>query len=147
MPEEQATLAESDTPTKWKETFGFQMKGVERTGLQRLLVKTAQNLGVEIKWNHSLLSLEQGSDEVRVVFENGHTDTASFVVGCDGLHSSTRASLFGREKADFTGLTQVHTLSLSAKILIEFCCLDGWPHINWRQDTQTFQNGQYLRKQ
>lgn len=83
------------------------MKGVDRTGFRRLIVQTAMDHGVEIHWEHSLVSLEQGADEVLVKFENGHTDTASFVIGCDGLHSNTRAAIFGRERADFTGLTQV----------------------------------------
>ena len=39
--------------------------------------------------------------------ENGKTDSASFVAGCDGLHSNTRISLFGKEEATFTGLVQV----------------------------------------
>lgn len=105
IPEEEATLAEIDASTK--ERFGFQMKGVDRPGFRRIIVQTAEDHGVEIHWEHSLVSLEQGTDEVRVKFENGHSDTASFVIGCDGLHSNTRVSIFGREKADFTGLTQV----------------------------------------
>ncbi|KAF8318178.1 FAD/NAD(P)-binding domain-containing protein [Clavulina sp. PMI_390] len=46
-------------------------------------------------------------ETVTVRFTNGVMDTASFVVGCDGLHSNTRAALFGREKANFTGMTQM----------------------------------------
>jgi len=87
----------------------------DRPGFHRLIVQTAEDHGVEIHWEHSLVSLEQGADEVRVKFENGHTDTASFVIGCDGLHSNTRASIFGREKADFTGLTQTAGKSLTAE--------------------------------
>jgi 2-polyprenyl-6-methoxyphenol hydroxylase-like FAD-dependent oxidoreductase len=44
---------------------------------------------------------------VDVTFANGTKDTASFVVGCDGLHSNTRIALFGKEKADFTGMVRV----------------------------------------
>ena len=42
-----------------------------------------------------------------VRFANGATDTAAFVVGCDGLHSDTRRALFGEEAAAFTGLARV----------------------------------------
>jgi len=91
------------------------MKGVDRPGFRRLIVQTAKDHGVVIHWEHSLVSLEQGVDEVRVKFENGHTDMASFVIGCDGLHSNTRSAIFGREKADFTGLTQTAGESLTAK--------------------------------
>jgi 2-polyprenyl-6-methoxyphenol hydroxylase-like FAD-dependent oxidoreductase len=126
MSEEKATLAESDVPAKGKLRFGFQAKGVERSGLRRLMIQTAKDHGVEIHWEHSLVSLEQGIDEVRLKFENGHTDTASFVIGCDGIHSNTRASIFGHEKADFTGFTQVcrQYLYISRSLLDD--SEDGW---------------------
>ena len=63
---------------------------------------------MEIKWGHKLSGLEETEDAtVRVIFENGASDVGSFVVGCDGLHSSTRIAIFGEEKATYTGLTQV----------------------------------------
>jgi salicylate hydroxylase len=108
IPEEEATLIESNVPLKAKQRYGYQMQGVDRTCFRHLLVQTAKDHGVQIHSNHSLISLEQGVDEVRAKFQNGHTDTASFVVGCDGIHSPTRASIFGCDlKANFTGLTQV----------------------------------------
>lgn len=107
IPEAEETLGLSDVYAKGVPRYEFKAKGVERPGFQQLLTQTAKNHGIEVHWGHSLVSLDQEAEEVRVRFENGHSDTASFVVGCDGLHSTTRASLFGREKADFTGLTQV----------------------------------------
>lgn len=104
---EAVTLAESDIGIPQQERFGYKMKGVERPGFQRMIIQMAEDHGIEIKWEHSLVSFEQGDKEVHVTFENGHTDVASFVVGCDGLHSNTRSLLFGRERVDFTGLTQV----------------------------------------
>lgn len=109
-PDDSGLLSETDIPgTYIYEKYGFGIVGVERAAFHKTLIETAEEHGVEIKWGHSLVSLEQGEDDVRVTFANGHTDTASFVVGCDGLHSNTRKSLFGEEKADFTGLVQVRT--------------------------------------
>ena len=71
------------------------------------MVDAAVHAGVPVKWGHKLVALEQREDHVTVTFENGVKDTASFVVGCDGLHSNTRVCLFGKQRADFTGLTQV----------------------------------------
>lgn len=50
---------------------------------------------------------EGEEEEVEMHFTNGHTARASFVVGCDGLHSSVRAALFGAEAPKFTGIVQV----------------------------------------
>ncbi|KAI0093159.1 hypothetical protein BDY19DRAFT_982954 [Irpex rosettiformis] len=85
-------------------TFAFH--GVRRPVFHKALVEAAERVGVEFKWGHKLVSLEQGEDSVTVAFENGSKATGSFVVGCDGLHSNTRTCLFGDEKADFTGLCQ-----------------------------------------
>jgi salicylate hydroxylase len=110
IPEEKATLAESDLPIRLQQIFGYPMIGVERAGFRRLVIQAAEDHGVEIQWEHSVVSLEQSTDGVRVVFEHRgctDSDTASFVIGCDGLHSITRNSIFGSDKADFTGFTQV----------------------------------------
>lgn len=53
---------------------------------------------------------QNAADEtVKVSFENGVTDVGSFIIGCDGLHSNARKEIFGSEKADYTGLTQVRS--------------------------------------
>jgi salicylate hydroxylase len=126
MPEEKTTLAESDVPTKAKLRFGYQIKAVERTGFRRLIAQIAKDRGAEIHWEHTLVSLEQGVDEVTLNFENGHTDTASFVIGCDGIHSNTRGSIFGHEKPDFTGFKQVcRTLDIPRSLLY-YASEDSW---------------------
>ncbi|KAG1838535.1 hypothetical protein DFJ58DRAFT_813989 [Suillus subalutaceus] len=86
--------------------FGFPLIGVRRPEFQQLLIDTAKKYGVEIKWSHQAIEFEQSEDTVKVTFANGTKDTASFVVGCDGLHSNTRITLFGKEKVDFTGMVR-----------------------------------------
>ena len=95
------------SPNTMRERFGFPVIGVRRPEFQRLLINTAEKYGIEIKWAHQAIEFEQSQDEVQVTFTNGDKDTASFVVGCDGLHSNTRIALFGMEKADFTGMVRV----------------------------------------
>ncbi|KZP34264.1 FAD/NAD(P)-binding domain-containing protein [Athelia psychrophila] len=112
MPDAEVSLAESATPRLGRERFGFQMRGAERPELQRMLIDTALASGVEIHWEQTPTALEQGDDEVRVLFADGAADTASFVIGCDGIHSSTRAALFGKERADYTGCTQIGGVSV-----------------------------------
>lgn len=107
MPEAEVSLASSAAPRMGLERFGFQMRGAERPQLQRMLIDNALASGVEIHWDRAPSALEQGDDEVRVRFADGTSDVASFVVGCDGIHSGTRAMLFGKERADYTGCTQV----------------------------------------
>lgn len=105
------------SPDTMRERFGFPLIGVRRTEFQRLLIDTAEKHGIEIKWGHQAIEFEQSEDAVEVTFANGTKDTASFIVGCDGLHSNTRIALFGKEKANFTGLVQFGGLSLTPPTL------------------------------
>lgn len=107
LPEDCGVIAENDVPKRLRSGFGPTFLGIRRPAVLQALIDHAEHSGVPTKWGHKLVSLEQGEDSVKVKFANGAEDTASFVVGCDGLHSNTRVSLFGESPADFTGLTQV----------------------------------------
>ncbi|GBE81417.1 FAD/NAD(P)-binding domain-containing protein [Sparassis crispa] len=108
VPEDEGLLADTDAPSMLPELVGPGMclLGVHRPTFCRTLVAEAHIHGVQIVRGHQVVGLTQSEESVEVVFANGKIDTASSVVGCDGLHSNTRISLFGEEKADFTGLTQ-----------------------------------------
>ena len=83
------------------------VRGVEREQLQRALVEQAEARGIPIHWGFHLQSLTEISDNcVELHFANGEARQASFVVGCDGLHSNTRTTLFGEMKPEYTGLVQ-----------------------------------------
>ncbi|KAL0072801.1 hypothetical protein AAF712_000564 [Marasmius tenuissimus] len=86
--------------------------GVRRRDFLNMLADAAVAQGVEIRWEQKVVDLRQDEDSVEVILENGQTDSASFVVGCDGLHSVARSTIFGKEEAAFTGLAQVYGLSL-----------------------------------
>ncbi len=113
LPEDQGVIAENDIPRAIREEQGVGMRGVRRTVFHRYLVEAAKKAGVPVKWGHKLVGLEQGENSVTAKFDNGVEETASFLVGCDGLHGNTRICLFGQEKADFTGLVQVSVNSSS----------------------------------
>lgn len=95
-------------------TISYPWLTVKRPRFHAVILAEAQEVyGIPIVYDHTLVSLTENKsamDEdgsVTVHFSNGVTDTASFVVGCDGLHSATRVLLFGKQKAHFTGMTQV----------------------------------------
>ncbi|KAG2034169.1 hypothetical protein BDR03DRAFT_1093926 [Suillus americanus] len=111
-------LADTDiSPAMMRERFGFPLIGVRRPEFQQLSIDTAKKHGIEIKWSHQAIEFEQSEDAVEVTFANGTKDTASFVVGCDGLHSNTRIALFGKEKVDFTGMVRVGGVSPTPPVL------------------------------
>lgn len=107
--EDKGSLGTSDHPKKSGEADGLGMMTIQRATLQYRLTEFAVNAGVQIYWGHKLVSLEQYGDSVTTTFENGATDSFSFVLGCDGLHSQTRTCLFGGHPAEYSGLCCVST--------------------------------------
>jgi salicylate hydroxylase len=91
---------------------GYAVRGIPRTQTHQYLVDTAQERGIPIHWGHKLVSFEENVDEVTAVFQNGSRFGGSFAVGCDGLHSGSRTTLFGREKPHYLGMTQVRPNAL-----------------------------------
>jgi salicylate hydroxylase len=49
------------------------------------------------------IGVSQDSGRAEVAFEDGGRVAAGIVIGADGIHSRVRASLFGADKAEFTG--------------------------------------------
>ncbi|GJE95021.1 FAD-dependent monooxygenase [Phanerochaete sordida] len=106
VPGDEGLLGTTDYFRRLRAKTGFGTFAVRRHDLHRRLVAFAQRMGVEVRWSHHLAALEQGADGVAMQFANGEVDSASFVVGCDGLHSNTRVCLFGDQPADYTGISQ-----------------------------------------
>ncbi|KAI0949744.1 hypothetical protein AcW1_009265 [Taiwanofungus camphoratus] len=117
VPEDEGVLADSDAIPRISDDLGSCILATRRLLFNRTLVDTAESLGMKIVWGHQLVALKQADGSVEVAFANGATDTASFVVGCDGLHSNTRTCLLGQEQADFTGLTQTGGISPTPEVL------------------------------
>ncbi|EJD02743.1 FAD/NAD-binding domain-containing protein [Fomitiporia mediterranea MF3/22] len=111
------TIVLNDFPSRAPAHFGLGMRGVQREEFHRTLVEQAVTRGIPIHWGYQLESLKELSGEgesdanVELHFANGETAQASFVVGCDGLHSNTRSALFGEMKPDYTGNVQTGGMS------------------------------------
>jgi salicylate hydroxylase len=63
-------------------------------------------------------SVEAADDHVKVGFIEGGEETFDVWVGADGIHSPTRAALFGPEYPEFTGLVSYRSVVDSAKLSI-----------------------------
>ncbi|CAK5278208.1 unnamed protein product [Mycena citricolor] len=107
VPTEEGVLCRSSFPAMVRKRYGFGMMGVHRPRFLALLASTAAAHGIPIHYNMSVVHVTQSDQCATVHFDNGQCDSASFVVGCDGLHSVVRTALFGRDAPTFTGLTQV----------------------------------------
>ncbi len=57
-----------------------------------------------IRLGHEIAHVESSPEATTVNFSNGAQDTFDVWIGADGIHSSTRIALFGRESAKYTGI-------------------------------------------
>lgn len=105
--EDKGFLGSSDHAKQFREKDGLGTIAVRRSLMQKTTIGFAEKAGVRVYWGHKLETLEQDKDSVTVTFSNGVKEKFSFVVGCDGLHSSTRACIIGEQPATYTGLSQV----------------------------------------
>lgn len=106
-----------DLPSKIGELFGsgpvYGMFGVQREAFHKALIDGAIARGIPIHFGYHLerVNEKEAADgeqpTVQMHFANGETAEASFVIGCDGLHSNTRSGLFGEMAPSYTGLVQV----------------------------------------
>jgi salicylate hydroxylase len=56
-----------------------------------------------IKLGRRCAGISSDGDRATVRFEGGDTVQGSYVIGADGIHSRIRSTLFGADRADFTG--------------------------------------------
>ncbi|KAL5523567.1 hypothetical protein ACEPAG_7740 [Sanghuangporus baumii] len=110
------TLVFHDAPSRAGERYNSSpelgIRGVQRERFHRYLVEQSESRDIIIHWSHQLQNLEEVDEDcVELHFANGKTARASFVIGCDGLHSNARSALFGDMKPDYTGLVQTGGMS------------------------------------
>jgi 2-polyprenyl-6-methoxyphenol hydroxylase-like FAD-dependent oxidoreductase len=81
--------------------FGAPYYQVHRADLLGILVNALGDTGIHL--NAHVQALEQDGHSVTMTLANGRTVTGDVLVGADGIHSTVRAQLFGREQPRYTG--------------------------------------------
>jgi 2-polyprenyl-6-methoxyphenol hydroxylase-like FAD-dependent oxidoreductase len=71
---------------------------IGRSDLSRLLYQTIKN-HAEIIFDDEIISLQEKPDSVQVTFKRGSQRRFDLVVGADGLHSTIRRLVFGRQES------------------------------------------------
>ena len=89
---------------KMMKTYGARYFHIHRADLHQLLLEAVLGQDSDVvSVDYALTGCKQGEDSVTAVFENGETVTGDALVGCDGIRSALRQSLFGAEEPRFTG--------------------------------------------
>ncbi len=70
--------------------------GLMHATLEEVLYEALERT-VEVRFGRSLVAIESGPDAVVVTFHDGTTESFDLLIGADGVHSTTRALVFGPE--------------------------------------------------
>lgn len=89
------TIARLDMALIRKLTEGKYL-GLMHETLEEVLYE-ALDQRVEVRFGRWIEHIEQGMDTVAVTFNDGVTETFDLLIGADGVHSKTRALVFGPE--------------------------------------------------
>ncbi|MHC5905826.1 FAD-dependent oxidoreductase [Streptomyces sp. S6] len=78
---------------------------LKRGVLNRSLREAAQKRGISVRFGKRLQRVESSATSVTAYFEDGSQERGDLLVGCDGIHSATRQSIFPQAKAPaYTGI-------------------------------------------
>lgn len=107
-------LGGSNLPETWKQRYGEEARGVKRSQLTTLLKRAVDDAGIEVLDGWNLASLITNPDgTITATSSSNLPQTGDLVIGCDGIHSTTRSLVLSshalsqtQQPATFTGLTQ-----------------------------------------
>lgn len=84
---------------------------VKRTDLIDVLLSAAKEAEISVTYNKEIVRIEEGTEGVTATFSDGTTDTADFLLGCDGIHSSVRRLYVDpSQEPEYSGIASIFTI-------------------------------------
>ncbi len=91
--------------SRQQKMYGAATIQLKRGQLNKQVREAAIKKGIHIQFGKKLTNLTQHNNMVTAFFEDGTNITTDFLIGCDGIHSATRKSIFpGAPRLCYTGL-------------------------------------------
>lgn len=105
------TIGVSELPKTFEALYDQPAMGIRRTELNERLRDSVQQLGVDVREGWELLRVEENETSVTAFFDGDRSVQGSFLIGCDGIKSSTRSAILRYHNLvegspSYTGLTQ-----------------------------------------
>lgn len=92
------------------ETFGSGMIILRREELINFLIKKIESKKIPIQFGKKLVDVKEMENKVTAYFEDGTSAEADFLVGCDGMKSKARKSVFPKSNSPiYSGYVAVAT--------------------------------------
>jgi len=100
-------LGQTNFPSRFRAMFGWPMLLISRSVYHTFLYENARKRGIDAHFSKKLVGVNEEVAKVTAVFEDGTKAEGDLLVGCDGLHSAVRNTLFGKDEVMYTGLVQI----------------------------------------
>lgn len=98
------TLIATEDVSHWQDRFGAPLTGVYRSDLSEMLADAVG--GDRIRFGCRLTGFDDDGARVHAFFADGTQAAGDLLVGADGVHSATRAALFGEHELQDDGLVR-----------------------------------------
>jgi 2-polyprenyl-6-methoxyphenol hydroxylase-like FAD-dependent oxidoreductase len=102
-------------------TMGRRSFTILRGDIESVLYEAVRDVA-EIRFDTTIATVEQDADAVHVTLDDGGVEHADLLIGADGLHSATRALVFGPEEAyrvDLQHMVAVYMMKERPAVLAE----------------------------
>lgn len=115
-------LGQEDVVRTVKKRIGYGYLRIKRAKLLDILLEAAEDAQIPVHYGKRIVSIHETDDSVMATFDDGSVDTADFLLGCDGIHSSVRRLYVDEsqepEYSGFSGLGSIiPTANLNASVL------------------------------
>ncbi|KAH7155997.1 FAD binding domain protein [Dactylonectria macrodidyma] len=106
-----SVLGQLDMVSWSKKKTGFGQLEIRRVDLMEVLCGAAKRAGIEVHYNQTLVGINERDQQVEASFSDGTTDTADFLLGCDGISSSVRKLYVDPKiQPEYSGITDIYSL-------------------------------------
>ncbi|KAJ6119637.1 hypothetical protein N7523_003917 [Penicillium sp. IBT 18751x] len=103
-----------------REKTGFGYLRIKRRDLQEVLLEEAEKAGIPVRFGKKLVKIDDRVDKVSVEFEDGETDSADLLLGCDGIHSFVRRTYIDpSQMAEYSGLSGIMSIVPAETVSLE----------------------------
>ena len=106
-----------DLPFGSVQHHGYSSLRICRTDLQEMMLSAVVKAGIEVQYNKKLIRVEEQGDSITAVFEDGTSDSADILLGCDGIHSAVRTQFVEQSRCrTYTGVSSAYGIISSSSI-------------------------------
>ncbi|CEL00966.1 hypothetical protein ASPCAL00558 [Aspergillus calidoustus] len=120
-------IGKTDLASWSRDKTGFGYLRIRRTSLMDVFYDAAKRADIPIHFGKRLVAITESSEGfITATFDDGTSDTADFLLGCDGIHSAVRKLYVDPDfEPEYSGVANVFSLLDTAPLPPAASSIDG----------------------